>query len=120
MHKVSVKGVLIGGIVDVCSSFLMGIPFAIFALSKVDVAHTPKDQIGPAIMAVTRGIPWLYGAELLVGLACSVLGGYVAGWLAKHDELLNGTLSSFLCVALGSTRWLPVKTPTPTGCNFSC
>ena len=40
-------------------------------------------------------------ALLLVGLACSVLGGYVAAWLAKHDELLNGGLSSFLCVGLG-------------------
>jgi hypothetical protein len=34
----------------------------------------------------------------LAGLACSALAGYVAAWLAKHDELLNGGLSSFLCV----------------------
>jgi len=32
--------------------------------------------------------------------ACSVLGGYIAARLAKHDELLNGLLSSFLCVSL--------------------
>jgi hypothetical protein len=47
-------------------------------------------------MAVSHATPWLYGAQLLVGLACSVLGGYVAAWLAKHDELLNRTLSAFL------------------------
>src|SRR5882724_12777417 len=101
MHKISLKGVLIGGVVDVTSSSLLGIPFAIYALSKIDLAHTPKDQLGSAIAAVSHATPWLYGMELLVGLACSVLGGYVAAWLAKHGEMLNGTLSSFLCVAIG-------------------
>jgi hypothetical protein len=101
MSRVSLKGVLTGGIVDVVSSSLLGIPLAIYALSKVDLAHTPKDQLGSAIAAVSHGIPWLYGAQLLVGLSCSVLGGYVAAWLAMHDEILNGTLSSCLCVAIG-------------------
>jgi drug/metabolite transporter (DMT)-like permease len=44
---------------------------------------------------------WLYGLQLTIGLACSVLGGYVAARVAKHDELLNGLLSSFLCIAIG-------------------
>ncbi len=39
--------------------------------------------------------------QLGIGLACSVLGGYVAAWMAKHDELLNGVLASFLCTAFG-------------------
>ena len=99
--KVSLKGVLIGGIVDILSSSLLAVPFAVYALSKVDLAHTPKDQLGHALAAVSLGTPWLYAMQLLVGLACSVLGGYVAACLAKHDELLNGTLSSLLCLAVG-------------------
>jgi uncharacterized membrane protein YfcA len=98
--KISFKGVLIGGIVDISSSFLMGLPLAIYAVSKVDLAHTQKDQLGPAITAVTH-TPWLYGTQLLLGLIGSVLGGYVAAWVAKHDELLNGALSSVLCLAGG-------------------
>jgi hypothetical protein len=43
----------------------------------------------------------LYGLQLTIGLGCSALGGYVAAWIAKHDELLNGLLSSFLCTAIG-------------------
>jgi putative membrane protein (TIGR04086 family) len=101
MRKISVKGVLIGGIVDIVSSGLLGIPLAVYALSKVDVTHTPKDQLGAAILAVTHASPWLYATQLLFGLLCSVLGGYVAASLAKHDELLNGTLSSVLCLAVG-------------------
>jgi len=99
--KVSLKGVLIGGVLDILSSSVLGIPLAVYAVSKVDLAHTPKDQLGAAIAAVSQENPWLYGTQLAVGLACSVLAGYVAAWLAKHNELLNGTLSSFLCVALG-------------------
>lgn len=99
--KVSLKGVLIGGIVDNLSTSLLGLALAIYATSKVDMAHTPKDQLGPAIVAVTHAIPWLYSAQLVVGLTCSGLGGYVAAWLSKHDEVLNGALSSFLCVAIG-------------------
>jgi hypothetical protein len=101
MERLSVKGVLIGAIVDVVTSVMMGIPFAVYATLRLDLAHIPKDQIGPATTAAIHGSTGLYLAELLVGCACSVLGGYVAAWLAKHDELLNGALSSFLCVALG-------------------
>src|SRR5580658_8029922 len=100
MSKVSVKGVLIGGVVDVVTSVVLGLPFALYAMSKVDLSHTPSSQASAAITAAIHGSESLYMAELLVGLACSVLGGYVAAWLAKHDELLNGGLSAFLCVAL--------------------
>ena len=40
-------------------------------------------------------------ATFVTGASASILGGYVAAWLAKHDELLNGAFSAYLCVALG-------------------
>lgn len=101
MGKVSVKGVLIGGIVDIVTSVVLGLPFALYAMLKVDLSHTPNAQASAAVTAAIHGNMPLYVAQLLVGLACSVLGGYVAAWLAKHDELLNGGLSSVLCVAGG-------------------
>ncbi len=100
MNKISLKGVLIGGIVDVVSSSL-GDTFRNLRVSKIDLAHTPKDQLSSAIVSVSRGTPWLYSAQLLVGLSCSIFAGYVAAWLAKHDEKLNGAFSSYLCVSLG-------------------
>jgi hypothetical protein len=116
--KVSVKGVLIGGILDVGASVLFGLPFALYTILKLDLSRTPKDQIGATITAAIHGNIPLYIAQLLVGLACSVLGGYVAAWLARHDELLNGGLSSLLCVVLSiyliasgedsDPRWLQV------------
>jgi hypothetical protein len=101
MSKISMKGVLIGAVVDVITSVLLGVPLAIYAMSKLDLTHTPKEQIGSALTAAIHGNPSLYAAQLLIGFGCSVLGGYVAAWLAKRHELLNGALSSFLCLALG-------------------
>jgi putative membrane protein (TIGR04086 family) len=34
-------------------------------------------------------------------VACTVLSGYVAARIAKREEILNGLLSSLVCVAVG-------------------
>lgn len=101
MSRISIKGVLIGGIVDIVSSVLIGLPFALYTAFTVDLSNVPKDRVESTISAAIHGNMLLYVGQLLVGLACSALGGYVAAWLAKHDELLNGGLSAFLCVGLG-------------------
>ncbi len=99
--RVSIKGVLIGGIVDVVTSGVLGLPLVIYAMSRIDMSHTPSSQVSMAVTKLIHASPALHSVELLVGLMCSVLGGYVAAWLAKRDELLNGGLSSFLCIILG-------------------
>jgi hypothetical protein len=101
MRSVSLKGVLIGGITDVVTSVILGIPFAIYAMSRLDLAQIPKEKVGSAVTAAMSGNIPLYLGQLIVGMGCSVLGGYVSAWLAKHDELLNGALSAFLCVSIG-------------------
>ena len=37
----------------------------------------------------------------ILGALCSVLGGYVSARIAKHHEILNGALSSILCIGFG-------------------
>jgi len=55
VRKVSIKGVLIGGIVDIVTSVVFGMPFGLYAASKVDLARIPKDQVEAAISAAMRG-----------------------------------------------------------------
>jgi hypothetical protein len=43
----------------------------------------------------------------LIGLGCSVLGGYVAAWIAKHDELVNGAASAWLCLLISAFTTVP-------------
>jgi hypothetical protein len=97
--RVSIVGIVIGGITDVVSSSLLAIPAVIYVMVKYDLLHVPNAPA--AIASSIHSNPWLYGLQLTIGLGCSVLGGYVAAWIAKHDELLNGLLSSFLCTAIG-------------------
>jgi uncharacterized membrane protein YfcA len=113
MRRISVKGVLIGGIVDIVASVVLGLPFALYVMLKVDLSHTPNAQASAAVTAAIHGNVPMYVAQLLVGLACSVLGGYVAAWLAKHDELLNGALSSVRCVALSIYTFSTGKDSNP-------
>jgi len=40
-------------------------------------------------------------SSIILGALCSVLAGYVSARIAKHDEVLNGALSSILCVVGG-------------------
>jgi hypothetical protein len=100
MAKISIKGVLVGGITDVGSTLILGMPFSVYVGLRVISDHIPKDQVQSSVMAMMHR-PEIFFPQLLIGSACSVLGGYVAARLAKHDELLNGCLASFLCIALG-------------------
>jgi hypothetical protein len=99
--RVSILGVLVGGVVDVVTSVLGGLPFALYSTFRLD----PSQRIGPhsseAVSAAIHGNLPLYLAQLAVGLICSILGGYVAAAIAKRHERLNGTLSCYLCVGIG-------------------
>jgi hypothetical protein len=97
--RVSIISIVIGGITDVVASSVLALPVVIYVMVKYDLLHSAK---GAAAIAFSiHSSAWLYGLQLGIGLGCSVLGGYVAAWMAKHDELLNGLLSSFLCTAIG-------------------
>ena len=97
--RVSIVSIVIGGITDVVSSSVLALPVIIYVMVKYDLFRLAT---GPtAIPTLIHSSVWLYGLQLGIGLGCSVLGGYVAAWMAKHNELLNGALSSFLCTAIG-------------------
>jgi hypothetical protein len=101
MSRISVKAVLVGSVVDVVMSFLLAIPFVIYGMVKFRPTHTSSGHAATNLaIAMHADVP-LYVSQLLVGLACSVFGGYVAARLAKNNELLNAGLSSFLCVLIG-------------------
>ncbi len=93
MRKVSVVGVLVGGATDIFTSTVLAIP----AIVYVHLRYHPIPGTGSAIKILFSN-PWLVATMYLTGFAGSILGGYVAGWIARHDQLLNGLLSSFLCV----------------------
>lgn len=91
MKQVSFKGVTIGNVVDILATYAVVLPSMIYLAisSGLPAAQIVKENTA------------LYLPYAVLGAACSVLGGYVSARVAKHDELLNGALSSILCVGGG-------------------
>jgi len=88
MSKVSIKGVLIGSVVDITA-------FSVFFIlvGIVILIHDGRSAHG-----TFHRRPTLTAILVISGLVFSVLGGYLAARVARHDEILNGGFSSFLCV----------------------
>jgi hypothetical protein len=106
MGNFSLKGVAVGGIVDVVSSGFAGVPLAIYAMVRSQATSLPEAQRTAALTTAMHA-PGIHAAAMLIGALCSVLGGYVAATLAKRGEVMNGALSAWFCVAIGiySVAW---------------
>jgi hypothetical protein len=98
MKRVSFKGVAIGNIVDIVSTNVVVLPVAVYVLFK---AGSPPDIAAGSAKEILKGSTLLVVSSSILGGLCSVLGGYVSARIAKHDEVLNGALSSILCVGSG-------------------
>ncbi|HSW96353.1 MAG TPA: hypothetical protein VLF89_00855 [Candidatus Saccharimonadales bacterium] len=111
--KISFKGIILGGIADVVGSNIWGVILVIYLLSRYHLYSLPQTKMIPQLQHLISQDPIIFILNLFVGGGFTVLGGYIAARIAKHDELLNGTLASFLCVlfalfAIGSTPILNV------------
>lgn len=86
------KGILIGGLAGITAGTLFFIVAMILLLIIIGGHHAHGTLFKNPALRIAMPI---------LGLAISGLGGYLAAWIAKHDEMLNGGLSSFLFVLTG-------------------
>jgi hypothetical protein len=98
MKRISFKGVAIGNIVDIVSTNVVVLPVVVYVLFS---AGSPPDIAAASAKEILKGNSLFVVASSILGGLCSVLGGYVSARIAKHDEVLNGALSSILCVGSG-------------------
>lgn len=102
------KAIIVGGIVDVGLSMLLGFPFTAYVSSSRGLGEVPPEQMTTALMEAINSSIGLTVSQLAIGFSCSLLGGYVAAAIAKSDELLNGALASWLCIVIGVYVFLSV------------
>ena len=100
MMRISFKGVAIGNVVDIVATNVVMVPVIIYVLASTKTGSPPDHGAGSVTAALKTSHVFLAASSILGGL-CSILGGYVSARIAKHDEVLNGTLSSILCVGFG-------------------
>lgn len=101
MGRVSIKGVLLGILADIGASVAAGmILLPLFADSGVSEQMSAED-IDEMIKQITQN-GWFLISNFIVGLSCSVLGGYVAARVAKQEIYLNAGLVGLFGVLIGS------------------
>ncbi len=100
MKRISLKGVAIGNIADIVSTNVILLPVIVYIVASSTSGSLPDHGAGFSAAILRESTAVLISSSVLGGI-CSVLGGYVSARIAKHDEVLNGGLSSILCVGSG-------------------
>ena len=101
MRRISWLAVLVGGIVDVVASNLASLPIVFYAMAKTTILTLPKAEQTAAVTSFIIAHSAVYAILAIVGIVCSLLGGYVSAVMARRSEVLNGALSSYLCLGVG-------------------
>lgn len=97
MSRVSLKAVLIGNLLDLAVSFITAIVLGIYVGFQIHRPHMSHIERHQAILSVIRS-PAVRTITALLGMSISTWTGYVTGRIAKHDNGLNGLLSTALLV----------------------
>ena len=101
MRRVSLLGVGAGGIIDIVATNVVSFPVLVYAAIKVDLTRLPQEQQVAALVDYMQSHSYLFIISMILGSLSSVLGGYVAALIARHDDALNGALAAFLGVTFG-------------------
>lgn len=102
--KISILGFTIGAVVDIIGTNIWGIFMTIYVMLSYGLlqrAASSPTEVTANVLEIFQRDPLIFSVNFLVGAMFSILGGYIGAYIAKHDELLNGALSSFLCVLSG-------------------
>ncbi|HAS53039.1 MAG: hypothetical protein A2X56_12055 [Nitrospirae bacterium GWC2_57_13] len=111
MKDISVKAVVLGFLADVGATAIVVVVLVVAAFFMYPEAYANEEQI-EALFSTTGVL--VFG--LVIGLLCTMLGGFVAGSIAKKAHYLNSGLVGGLGVLLGvafvgqSPLWYDVVT----------
>lgn len=96
--KISFKAILAGCAADVFSTRLLFGLLGWFVVLKYGFNETNPQIFVPQIVNAIGKSPVLFGINTMIGLVCSILGGYVAARVAKQNEVENAIAASLVVV----------------------
>src|SRR5215207_3911448 len=94
-------GVLIGGVSDIVATNIITLPLFMYVASTSSSPGAAGGGAGSAVLGALQASPSLQVATWILGLLATILGGYVAAFIARTTHVRCGALSSWLCVASG-------------------
>jgi len=101
--RISPKGVIIGGVVDIVATNLVALPVLIVAAAKANAAQLPKEEQARALLDTLQASPALLGIQLVLGSLCSVLGGISLDGLRSRTRSSMGRFPRSSALGSGST-----------------
>jgi hypothetical protein len=101
VRKISLLGAISGGVIDIVLSGLAGVPLIAYVIATSNLRGLPPDQVSRTLIRTIHDRPAVYAAQLVIGFLCTVAGAYIGALIAKRAEILNGVLSSFVCLMFG-------------------
>ena len=101
MKKFSIKGIIVGGCVDMIGTQILMFVLVSIMILKIRFHHVGHEQLVNSLSQEMDTSLTFKTINFLIGYGCSVLGGYVSARIAKRNELLNGALASSFCFLFG-------------------
>jgi hypothetical protein len=93
------RAVLTGLAVDIGGSILAGIVLSFFYHSQIVASGLTPDQVDAAMDDMPMDSPFAM-LGIVLGAACSVLGGYVCARIVRRDEFRVGAVMAALSASL--------------------
>ena len=94
------KAIALGLAVDIGGSLVATIILAVIYGVALGAAGVKREEIAAAMQASSSD-SWLFYVGTLLGLACSVLGGYVCARIVRRSEMKYGAILAALSAISG-------------------
>lgn len=101
------RAVVLGTLVDLGSSLLLGVAVTFGVTLLLATPETAPHEIEAEVRAVLDSAPVRIGFAI-GGLGLTVLGGYVAGVVARNTELRHALVTGIAVLLLGTLLFPPV------------
>jgi len=99
---VKIRPIVVGAVVDYLATYLLIMLYilAYYVKDPLEKGGVPEEAIEKALKEMLSSQEGLL-ALIIIGAFCTALGGYVAGWLAKVEEVKHGALVGAASLVLG-------------------
>jgi hypothetical protein len=95
-RRISIKAILLGSLADLVSSLVVSLGYIVILAAVLMARGATRSELD----AVPQRLI-LLGPILIIGWACSVLGGFVAGRVAKRSEVMHGGIVGLAGILVG-------------------
>ena len=99
-NSISIKAILLGFVTDVVGSMAFSIAFPLLLAIILSMTGYSGDRLEPRLLEVVKSKPYVM-LSVLSGLGFTLLGGYVAGRLAKSGEYFHSGVVGLLNILFG-------------------